>query len=228
MLQVTIATIADFQDLLHQHRYEHSIFRGERRDDYTLRPKYGRDIARNCDNTKVREREMFDEFKRQAIPYVEWQPESDWDWLAVAQHHGLHTRLLDWTENPLTALYFAVRSGPDTTPARILYVANRDVLAAVDVTKSPFEQEGLKYFFPRHFARRIGAQVGMFTVHAEPTDPVDGDWLVRATITPQCCPLLQVMLYSYHVRASTIFPDLDGLTEALTEAWIWDNPKKPQ
>ena len=50
---------------------------------------------------------MLDEFKRKARPFVSPLPSNDFEWLFLMQHYGVPTRLLDWTTNALTALYFA-------------------------------------------------------------------------------------------------------------------------
>ena len=84
------------------------LFRGVPKATYELVPKIGRIKGRSKTDLYNLEREMFEMFKVHAVPFLADRPANDWEWLALSRHHGLPTRLLDWTLNPMVAAFFAV------------------------------------------------------------------------------------------------------------------------
>lgn len=80
-------------------------FRGSTNGVHKLLPSLGRSPFK-----LEHERSLINTFKQNAVQFLDQRPQSQWEWLFLARHHAVPTRLLDWTESPLIGLYFAVNS----------------------------------------------------------------------------------------------------------------------
>lgn len=92
-------------------------FRGHSKQSYELRPSLLRD-GKSSDAVEERERRLVTRYRQRspAMAAESRGPGTDWDLLFSMQHHGVPTRLLDWSENLFVAAYFALMGDYDDVP----------------------------------------------------------------------------------------------------------------
>jgi hypothetical protein len=204
------------------------LFRGQQRESWPLLPKIARIKNGNC--TLKNEFEILTEFKKGAYNFIQNRPENEWGWLAIAQHHGLATRVLDWSLNPLVSLWFAVKDPSYEKENGILWVYSPNQRSIINNLKladepDPFKIDRVKVFFPHHEIPRIRAQAGVFTIHPRvmpdekfiPLEKmqINNEALTQVIVPRESFEKLKKSLDKCGVHAAILLPDLDGLAQRI-------------
>ncbi len=220
-------------------------FRGQIDRSWPLRPKAGRPeyfckdmVRREPDRHQVSgDLTRFERWRDFAIAVRDPLPKNDFDCLAYAQHYGLATRLLDWTTNPLVALFFATEDGLGIDGGVFCHFPVWQIARdSADI----FSCKGTGRLIPLQFDRRIVAQSGVFTYHYDPREPVaaeevTGPFLVpppRLPVGPNLAEItvradlkveLQARLAELGITRKTLFPDLEGVSAYVNWGTKMDN-----
>lgn len=210
-------------------------FRGQAAFDWTLTPGYYRLNAPPPETTLLKR------FRQSAAMLLSKDPAASFDWQFLMQHYGIPTRLLDWTESPLIALYFVVSEMQEGLDGAlwVLKPSELNKIAKINDAEEEFfipsfeDGELINYTVdslssgPRRTQlspiaaiatrnnARIQAQLGVFTIHHLDQTPLeklgDGNHFFKYRVMGNSVAALKKEISLLGFNNFSIFPELASI-----------------
>ncbi|MGA2781194.1 MAG: FRG domain-containing protein [Smithella sp.] len=234
--------VTSVQDLLRHlnsdiKKYSGAIwYRGHARYTWKLEPGYIRLSNPPSEHTLLKK------FRQNASFLLSNKPENSFDWLFLMQHYGVPTRLLDWTESPLAALYFAVTEDKykkDNAALWLLFPSELNRNANIEAEEKfyipSFDEEVMDNYSLETLNRehktkqlpvaaiatrnnpRINAQLGVFTIHHRDTISIEKigkkEHVRKYEIPAKSKPRLAEELKLLGITKFQLFPELSSIGE---------------
>jgi hypothetical protein len=218
MKELEANTFIDFHEIVNDFSGTNYLFRGQQDYEWELIPKIGRPEFSKTVPSYFNEEFILRSWLRYSNQLLQNKPINRWDELTLAQHHGLATRLLDWTKNPLVALFFATCDFNSSVDSSIFILDFKNLVIQTDEF-DPFEITNSGVFYPSGLVSRVINQRGVFTISHKPETKLDTllnryDF-VKVKIPGTAKRQVQHTLERYGINEFSIFQDLDNLSNYL-------------
>jgi len=215
---IEINTFIEYHEVIQEFSSTNYLFRGQQNFDWKLIPKIGRDDFAKTVPAYFKEDFILRGWLRYSEQLTVNKPKDTWDELTLAQHHGLATRLLDWTKNPLVALFFATCDFKENINGSV-YIMDFNNETLMTDKFGPFESEVSGVFYPRGLSARVINQRGVFSLSHKPKISLEKLLpkyeIVKLKILGNSKKELQRQLEVYGINEFSIYQDLDNLSNYL-------------
>jgi hypothetical protein len=225
VISMKINTVLEIMQWVNQPR-DFDMYRGQADEKWQLLPsivRYATHVKYGYAAIVDLETHLVEWFEKYSTPYKDYRSVSYLEKLIDGQHYGLPTRLLDWTTNPLKALYFAVENPDFDSKDGAIYGFTPK--SWWEGTKNVKLDDELGTFFPELLNQRLAAQEGCYTsfplpgksFHVLPMTinnyPKDINLLEKIIIEAQSKAKIRSDLNKLGINQRTIYPGLDGVAK---------------
>ncbi|MCW8834047.1 MAG: FRG domain-containing protein [Colwellia sp.] len=210
--------VSEYLNILKESGYM-SLYRGQE-EDWPLIPSIGRVNVVVIEGLLEVEQNILESLKLLGHPFFKGDITNESDWILHAQHYGLPSRLLDFTTNPLKALYFAVESNSESDGV----VFTIDEYG--DAEFPSLEIKSACFYRPTHINSRITAQESAFavfpleysTLEMKPLDEYTQRSLTQKVIIPaESKEDIKKDLSILGINKMSIYPGIEGIVEKIKE-----------